>query len=65
MCKKFEGIDFGPNILGQQLLKLFRELSDFFLQILLTKRRYIYSLVRLLRLIDVFYSWIVIHSRDG
>ena len=38
MCKKFEGISFGPNIFGQQLLELFRELSDIFTQILLTKR---------------------------
>ena len=38
MCKKCEGINFGPNISGQQLLELFRELSDVFTQILLTKR---------------------------
>ena len=37
MCKKFEGINFGPNIFDQQLLELFRELSDIFTQILLTK----------------------------
>ena len=50
MGKKFEGINFGPNIFGRQLLELFRELSDIFTQILLTKRRYIYTLVCLLRL---------------
>ena len=38
MCKKFEGLNFEPNIFGQQLLELFRELSDVFTQILLTKR---------------------------
>ena len=38
MCKKFEGINFGPNIFGQQLLEFFRELSEVFTQILLTKR---------------------------
>ena len=38
MCKKFEGINFGPNGFCQQLLELFGELSDVFAQILLTKR---------------------------
>ena len=37
MGKKFEGINFGPNIFGQQLLELFHELSDIFTQVLLTK----------------------------
>ena len=37
MCKKFEGINFGPSVFGQQLLELFCELSDIFTQILLTK----------------------------
>ena len=39
-----------PNIFGQQLLELFRELSDILTQILLNKGRYIYSLVCLFRL---------------
>ena len=26
--KKFERINFGPNVFGQQLLEVFRELSD-------------------------------------
>ena len=38
MCKNFEGINFGPNIFGLQLLELFRKLSDVFTQILLTER---------------------------
>ena len=63
MCKKLEGMNFGPNVLGQQLLELFRELSDVFTQILLTRRRYIYSLVYLIR-IRCFYLWIVLHFRD-
>ena len=50
MCKKFEGINFGLNVFGQQLLELFRELSDIFTQVLLSKRRYIYSVVCKLRL---------------
>ena len=48
--QKFQGINLGPNIFGQQFYELFRELSDIFTQILLTKRRYIYILVCLLRL---------------
>ena len=64
MCWKFEGINFGPNIFGQQVLELIHEISDIFTQILLTKRRCIYTLVCLLRR-RCFYSWIVLHFRDG
>ena len=65
LFEKVEGINFGPNNFDQQLLELFRELSDIFTQILLTKGRYIYILVCLLRLRCFFIRGSCLNFRDG